>query len=392
MQNEKYIVHIDMDAFFASIEQRDNPKFLGKPVVVGADPKQGKGRGVVSTCSYEARKYGIHSAMPISIAYKKCPHAFFLPVDMDKYSDVSSEIYKIFYNFTPDVEPISIDEAFLDITGSHHLFGAPLETCVLIKSRIKKETGLTASAGLAPIKMAAKIASDLKKPDGLVEVRQDELLQFLWPLPVEKIWGLGQKGKDILDAIGIKTIGSLAKMDRKEVIKLFGKEGIRLWQLANGIDERKVVAAGDAKSVSNEYTFMEDESDKDRIEATLLALCEKVAGRLRNEKLKGRTITLKIRLEGFETYTRSNSFENPTDFDEVIWKQVKSLFNDFDLKKKKIRLLGVKVSNFSSGNVQGDLFQDVSVVKMEKIHSALDKIRERFGDNVIHRAKSKLDI
>jgi len=188
MKKERYIVHADMDAFFAAIEQRDNPRLKGKPVVIGADPKKGKGRGVVSTCSYEARRFGIHSAMPISYAYRRCPHAVFLPVDMAKYYNVSQQIYNIFTDFTPDVEPISIDEAFLDITGSCHFFGTPLETCLIIKRRIRNDTGLSVSIGLAPIKMAAKIASDLEKPDGLVQVSKDTLLAFLWPLDIGRIW------------------------------------------------------------------------------------------------------------------------------------------------------------------------------------------------------------
>ena len=190
---EKYIVHVDMDAFFAAIEQRDNPALRNRPVIVGADPKMGKGRGVVSTCSYEARKFGIHSAMPISFAYRKCPHAVFLPVNMKKYEKVSARIFRILSEFTPCVETVSIDEAFLDITGSFYIFGSPQKLCIQLKSRIKEETGLTASIGLAPTKMAAKIASDLKKPDGFVEVSREKLLDFLRPLSIRRLWGVGQK-------------------------------------------------------------------------------------------------------------------------------------------------------------------------------------------------------
>ncbi|MCX5715697.1 MAG: DNA polymerase IV [Candidatus Omnitrophica bacterium] len=198
---EKLIVHVDMDAFFAAIEQRDNPELRGRAVVVGADPKAGKGRGVVSTCSYEARRFGIHSAMPISAAYKRCPDAAYLPVDIPKYSRVSRQIYKILYEFTPDIEPVGIDEAFLDITGSFHLFKTPLNTCLLLKAGIKEKTGLTASLGLAPTKTAAKIASDLKKPDGMVEVKPEGLLDFLWPLEIRRLWGLGAKTEQILNGM-----------------------------------------------------------------------------------------------------------------------------------------------------------------------------------------------
>ena len=193
MNTNRYIIHVDMDAFFASIEQRDNPSLRGKPVIVGADPKKGRGRGVVSTSSYEAREFGIHSAMPISIAYQRCPYAAFLLPDMERYSEASRRIYRILYDFTPDIEPVGIDEAFLDITASYKIFGTPREAALLIKKRIKEETSLTASVGLAPTKMAAKIASDLEKPDGMVEVSREGLLDFLWPLEIRRLWGLGKK-------------------------------------------------------------------------------------------------------------------------------------------------------------------------------------------------------
>lgn len=385
----KYILHVDMDAFFAAIEQRDNPVLLGKPVVVGADPKGGKGRGVVSTCSYEARKFGIHSAMPISIAYKRCPKAVFLPVDSEKYNQASDEIYDIFYNFTPKVEMISIDEAFLDISGSFHLFGGPVETCKLLKSRIKEKTKLTASVGLAPTKMVAKIASDIKKPDGLVIVSQDKVLDFLWPLDIDKIWGLGKKSKVIFNDLGIKTIGDLAKKDLGEVERILGKNGEYFWALANGIDEREVETEEEAKSISNEHTFAEDVEDKRIIEAALISLCEKVSGRLRQEGFKGRTITLKIRLKGFLTYTRARTLDKPTNFMDTIYKTIKELLDKFNRKGKKVRLVGVKVSNFAYGEVQATLFEEKDEDKQERMHQAIDKIKDRFGREAIFRAGGK---
>lgn len=375
-----------MDAFFAAIEQRDNPLLLGKPVVVGADPKEGKGRGVVSTCSYEARKFGIHSAMPISVAYRQCPQAVFLPVNSEKYSQVSDEIYKIFYKFTPKVEMVSVDEAFLDISGSFHLFGTPRKTAQLLKSRIKEETNLTASVGLAPTKMVAKIASDLDKPDGLVEVTEDKVLDFLWPLDIGKIWGLGKKNKIIFNNLGIKTIGDLAKKDLKKIISILGKNGEYFWILANGIDEREIEIDEEAKSISNEHTFSSDTGDKDVIKTTLVSLCEKVSGRLRQEKLKGKTITLKIRLEGFLTYTRSRTLDRPTNFMDTIYKIIKELLNKFDFKDKKVRLVGVKVSNFIYGPVQAILFNEEKEARREKMHQAIDKIRCKFGQGSIFRA------
>jgi nucleotidyltransferase/DNA polymerase involved in DNA repair len=390
MQKDRFIIHVDMDAFFAAIEQRDNPKLRGVPVVIGANPKKGTGRGVVSTCSYEARKFGIHSAMPISIAYKKCPHAAFLPGDMNKYCHVSQQIYDIFYEFSPKVEAVSIDEAFLDVTGSFYLFGQPRDVCLAIKSRIREEIGLTASVGIAPTKMAAKIASDLKKPDGLVIVTKEGLLDFLKPLDVCKIWGLGKKSTVVLKDAGIKTIGDLARYDVKNLTKIFGKNGLSLWQLANGIDKRRVQAEAGAKSVSNEFTFERDTANKDKIKGVLLMLSEKVCDRLRREEIKGKTITLKIRLEGFKTYTRSNTLCKATNFADVIFDEITKLYDNFKIRNKKVRLVGVKVSNLTSDGLQLSLFKDNNDEKKEGVHKAIDRIREKFGYRAIYRAGSKI--
>jgi len=389
MERQRYIVHVDMDAFFAAIEQRDNPKLRGRPVIVGADPKGGKGRGVVSTCSYEARRFGVHSAMPISIAYQKCPRAVFLPVDDEKYSRASHEIYNILYGFTPEIEAVSIDEAFLDITGTYKLFGTPQKTCRSIKAKIKKETGLTASAGLAPTKMAAKIASDLKKPDGFVEVTKEGLLDFLWPLDISRIWGLGKKTGAALNSMGIKTVGDLAKTDVRKLADIFGKNGAHLWELANGIDERAVESETEAKSIGNETTFARDTLDKDMLLGALASLCEKVSGRLRHEGMKGRTVTLKIRLEGFHTYTRAVTVNKPTNFSDMIYRRAKQLYKDFDTKGKKVRLVGVKVSGLTLTGFRDSLFKEERDEKKEGVHKAIDRIKRKFGDVAIHRATSK---
>ncbi len=390
MQNQRYIIHVDMDAFFASIEQRDNLAIKGRPVIVGADPKGGRGRGVVSACSYEARKFGIHSAMPISMAYRRCPRGVFLPVDMKKYSKVSSRIYELLYDFTPEIEPVSIDEAFLDITGSYHLFGTPQKTAILIKSRIFNEMRLTASVGLAPVKMAAKIASDLKKPDGMVEVKPENLLDFLRPLDINRLWGLGKKTGDILRREKINTIGELADQDAGKIVKLLGKNGFYLWRLANGIDESEIETESAAKSLSSEITFGEDTSDSAKIEAAMMSLCEKVSGRLRHDGLKGRTITLKIRLESFHTYTRAVTIGKSTNYVDVLFRYVKRLYGDFSFDKGKIRLLGVKVSGLIPASARDDLFEESSDGKMEKIYQALDKIKEKFGGDSIRRARNIL--
>jgi nucleotidyltransferase/DNA polymerase involved in DNA repair len=375
-----------MDAFFAAVEQRDQPVLAGKPVIVGADPKKGKGRGVVSTCSYQARKFGIHSAMPISLAFRKCPQAFFLPVNMPKYRKVSSQIYEILGDFSPKIEIVSIDEAFLDISGSFHIFGSPLKTCQLIKSKIKEKTKLTASLGLGPTKMAAKIASDLDKPDGLVEVKEDKLLDFLWGLDLEKLWGLGKVSKLVLNNLGIKTIGDLAQADLKLLKHTLGKNGEYFKLLAQGIDSSQVEESEVIKSISNETTFSQDSLDMNLVESTLISLCEKVSGRLRNQDLKGRTITLKIRLEGFKTYTRSSSLIKATSFTDTIYKAIKKLLGDFSLNRRKIRLLGVKVSNLISKDTLDSFLESRKDKKLERMHKAIDKIQEKFGQDSLYRA------
>ena len=390
MPADRVIIHIDMDAFFASIEQRDNPKLLGKPVVVGADPKGGKGRGVVSTCSYEARKFGINSAMPISIAYKRCPQAVFLRPAMSKYVDVSNEICEILYGFSPDIEVVSIDEAFLDITNSFHLFGTPLRCAKLIKEKIKERVKLSSSIGIGPTKMIAKIASDLDKPDGLLEVKKEKVLDFLWPLDIDKIWGLGPKSKQVLISFGIKKIADLAKKTPQELSDIFGKNGIYFWKLANGIDDREVHVEERAKSISNEFTFDKDTADGERINTTLMFLCEKVSQRMRAECLKTRTITLKIRLQDFSTFTRSITLHQATNFVDTIYKEIKKVYINFDKKGKRVRLLGVKTSNFIDGDFPDTIFCSDADRKLEDIHKAVDKIKEKFGNASIGRGLDKL--
>ena len=363
---ERYIAHVDMDAFFAAIEQRDNSSFQGKPVIVGADPKKGKGRGVVSTCSYEARKFGVRSAMPISEAWRRCPKGIFVIPHMKKYSEASKIILKIFYDFTPDLEPISIDEAFLDITHSYKLFGTPMDVCRMIKERIKSETGLIASVGLAPNKFIAKIASDLKKPDGLVEVKPKDTRSFLRPLDISRIWGLGPKTGGILKTKGILTIGQLADMNSDKLFKLLGCQGLEFKELALGLDDREVKSEGEIKSISNEITFDVDTAKEAKIKASLLALSDKVSFRLRNEGLKGKTITLKIRLEDFSTFSRSITIGFATNYADIIYEHIMKLYNSLKKENKKIRLLGVKTSNFISAEIKESLFELSSLILERK--------------------------
>ncbi|MFA5089315.1 MAG: DNA polymerase IV [Candidatus Omnitrophota bacterium] len=383
--DKKVIVHVDMDAFFASVEQRDHPELKGRPVVVGADPKNGQGRGVVATCSYEARRYGLHSALPISIAYRLCPQAVFLPCDYQKYERVSFEIQKIFYDFTPDVEQVSIDEAFLDISGSYHFYQTPYATGLALKERIRKNVRLTASVGIAPVKMAAKIASDLCKPDGLLEVREEKLLEFLHPLGIERLWGVGPQTKKLLNARDIHTVGQLAAIPLLSLAQEFGEHGRHLYDLAHGIDPRAVEPLGEAKSVSHEHTFEQDTQDQEKIYRALLALSEKVSRRLRKSELKGKTLTVKIRTQGFRTHTRAHTFPERTNLVDDIYKKAKEIFGGFYKRGDAIRLVGVKVSNFEDPYVGESLFSDTASRKAEGVHKAIDLIKDKFGEDAIHR-------
>lgn len=383
---QRVILHIDMDAFFAAIEELDNPAIRGKPVVVGADPKGGRGRGVVSTCNYEARKYGIHSAMPISQAYKRCPFAEYVPPRGRRYAEFSKKIFKIFYDFTPKVEPVSVDEAFLDVSGCTRLLGSHRKIAVDIKKRIFDELKLTASVGIAPNKFIAKIASDLEKPDGLVEVRPDGIRQFLWPLPISKMWGVGQKSEKQLNLMGIKTIGDLAKMPQSVAVKKLGKAGVHFWSLANGLDERNVEPYTAAKSVSLENTFGEDVGDEQKIHETIKALSDNVSRILRKKNYKGKTVTLKIRLEDFSTFTRAHSFNEFIDSSKIISQTCLNLFSEFNCEGKKIRLLGVAVSNLNThvseqlGLFHGDQRSE------QDIDRVIDIIQTKFGPDLIKKA------
>src|SRR5579862_3737190 len=316
-----------MDAFYAAIEQRDHPELQGRPVVVGADPRGGTGRGVVSTASYEARRFGVRSAMPISQAFKLCPTGVFVPVRMERYLEVSEQVMAILGRFSDLLEPVSIDEAFLDVTGERRLLGSSEQIARAVKTAIHAETRLTASVGVAASKLVAKIASDVHKPDGLTVVPRGKEAEFLAPLPVRRLWGVGPKTEERLLVLGVRTIGDLARADPARLERRVGTHGLDLITLARGVDDRPVNAgAWEAKSVGQERTYLEDTSDLETLRRTLLGLCDGVARRLRSSGLKAHTVTLKYRDETFKTQTRAKVLEEPADSGNALYAVAWKLF------------------------------------------------------------------
>lgn len=383
------IVHVDMDAFFASVEQRDHPEFRGKPVIVGADPKGGKGRGVVAACSYEAREFGIRSAMPISRAFKLCPQGIYLPVRMWRYEEVSESIFAIFRHFTHLVEALSIDEAFLDVTGSQQLLGPAEKIAHQIKAEIFEKEGLVASVGLAPNKFLAKLASDLSKPNGFLVVLPDRIAEFLHALPISRLWGVGEKSERRLRSLGLTTVGELAAWSRARAESLLGKVGGHLWELSQGIDDRPVEPNREAKSIGSEMTFPEDTDNPEVLRRTLLGLADRVSRRLRQQGYEGFTVTLKYRTSDFLTTTRSTTFRAPTQRGSVLYQTALELLEKIPERGKKVRLLGITVSNLVSLEapwLQLRLFDPLGLDKAERVESATDQIKERFGEEAITRA------
>lgn len=388
MEKQRIILHVDMDAFFAAIEQRDNPQYRNKPVIVGADPQGGKGRGVVSTCSYQARKFGIHSAMPIRTAFKLCPQGIYVWPNGRLYSMVSKNILKLLNEFTDKVEPISIDEAFLDVTGSTKLFGDGATIARKIKDRIKEKEDLIASIGVAPNKYLAKIASDLDKPDGLVVVAPDKILEFLHPLPISRIWGAGIQTQKALHKMGIDTIGDLANFPKEVLEKKLGKAGNHFYNLSHGIDDRQVHIGEKVKSVSNEHTFSKDIHDGELLRKRLAALCDKVGFRLRKNGLSAKTIHLKLRYSDFSTITRNRTISNPTSETDIIQSIITLLFDKNYISGRSIRLIGVGVSGFGKkGEAQLSLFEKENS-KFQELDALEDKIKIKFGTKSIKRADS----
>jgi DNA polymerase IV len=378
------ILHVDMDAFYAAVEQRDRPELRGKPVIVGADPKGGRGRGVVSTASYEARRFGVASAMPISEAWRRCPKGVYLQPDMQRYMRESARIMAILERFSDRVEPVSIDEAFLDATGSERALGSGETIGRNLKQAIRDETALTASVGVAGSKLVAKVASDVRKPDGLTVVAPGTEAAFLAPLPVRRLWGVGPKMEEVLAKLGVTTIGELAALDPARLSRKIGTNGQDLQRLARGEDDRDVAreAAG-YKSLGQEHTYDEDTADPKRLRATLLQLADGVAARLRARDLKARTITLKYRDEDFRTTTHARTLKRGTDSGDELFRVVSELFQEVH-GRRRVRLVGLYTSHFGEPTAQLGLFE------LPKPSTPADRVRDelrrRFGEEAITRA------
>ena len=382
----RIIIHIDMDAFFTSIEQLDNPELRGKPVVVGGNPFVS--RTVVSSASYEARKYGIHSAMPMRQAFRLCPSAIFIRPRFKRYEHITRQIFSILTNYSPLVELASIDEAYIDLTGTEKLFGEPIDTAMGMKQRIYDEIGLVASVGLAPNKFLAKMASESEKPDGFVVIKQENIREFLDPLPIEALWGIGPKSAEHLRHIGIHKVESLLPFDFDTLKAMFGKAGEMLYNLVRGIDDTPVEPYSRRKSISIERTFSQDLNRWETIRKTILALSDKLAERMAREKIIGRTITVRVRYPDFTTITRSKTSTIPAGLPRKIYSEASKLIHP-EVVGKKIRLLGIGLSNLSPANRKMASLFDNEYARDEKLLDAILEIKNKFGSDKIFRASNK---
>jgi len=377
---QRQIIHLDMDAFYPSVEVLDHPALKGKAVIVGGGPK----RGVVSSASYEARKYGVHSAQPMAEAMRLCPHAIFLPVRMARYKEVSGKVFEIFQRFTPLLEPLSIDEAFLDVTGSLRLFGSAVEIAVKIKEAIRKEVGLTVSAGVAPSKFVAKIASDMQKPDGLTVVDPNGVRAFLFPLPISRMWGVGKVTQAALKDLGVHTFGDLSRLPVEVLERRFGAHGPQMHLLSMGVDDRDVVPEHRVKSVGHEETFIDDLESLTDIQREVLSLAEKVARRLRKLRLSGKTVTLKVKYRDFTQITRSETLTQFTNDGMTIYGAARGLIEKTEAGKRPVRLLGVSLSQLKAGREeQLPLFGAGVQERRRMLNRALDGLQDKHGDGSV---------
>jgi nucleotidyltransferase/DNA polymerase involved in DNA repair len=374
-----------MDAFYAAIEQLDDPSLRGKPVLVGHDGP----RGVVTTASYEARPFGCRSAQPMAVAKRLCPQAIVVPTRFERYHDISNQVFDILDDFTPLIEPLSIDEAFLDVTGSRRLHGDGPSIARRIKQRIRDEVQLTASVGIASNKYLAKLASDLNKPDGLTIITLQDIDKVLPPLPVSKIWGIGPKTAARLGNLAIRTIGDIRRLPRDVLEQQFGLEAEHFWRLARGIDDRPVVPDSEAKSIGHEQTFGTDLLDPDEVRAVLLGQVEQVAARLRRHGLRARSVHLKIRDGGFHTITRATTLREPTDETRELWRCALAIFDRWARGSfKPVRLIGMNASHLTRGPQEMGLFTDAAAEQQRRVDRAVDQINARFGRRAIQRGRA----
>lgn len=373
----RWIMHVDMDAFYASIEQRDNPALRGMPVVVGGLMN----RGVVATASYEARQFGIHSAMSMKQARRLCPNGVFLPVRMSHYRRISHQIRLILSHYSPLIEPLALDEAFLDVSGMELKYPEITDIAKAVKEDIRRTTGLVASAGIGPNKFLAKLASDLQKPDGLVWIPYGKEQEILAPLPVSRLWGVGKVTEDALKQAGFHTIGDISQAGPEALRPIVGNQAVRIYELSLGKDKRPLEVSRRPQSVGNEHTYLHDLLTEAEVDEQFRLLANEVAWRLRQNHIMGRTITLKIRFASFQTITRSLTLDMGTCSEEQLYFAAKRLYNKRG-QDNPIRLLGLTVSQLQPWQVQGDLFSE-DVEMQEKVAEAIDKLQQRFGRKAI---------
>ncbi len=380
--------HVDMDAFFVSVEELSDPSLVGKPVVVGGQAKQ---RGVVSAASYAARKFGVHSAMPLRTAYRLCPQAIFLDGHPEQYRDYSRKVYTVLKSYSPQVEMASVDEAYMDVTGTERLHGPPLRAANSLHKSVKQETGLNCSIGIAAARMVAKVASDQAKPNGILWVLPGEEARFLAPLDIRKIPGVGKVTEKNLQGWGIRKVGDLAALESEFLREHFGQWGLALAGKSRGLDaggwfDGEVGEEANPKSISHEFTFNEDTADVDTLESTLARLSEMVGRRLREHALYARTVQLKLRYTDFSTITRAHSLDHATQLDTEIFQQVRALFRQNRKANAPIRLLGVHVSGLESDEGQMNLLGEDQTDRWRKALTAVDRMRDRFGENSVSLA------
>jgi len=381
------IMHVDLDAFFVSVEQVDNPALKGKPVVVGGKPDR---RGVVAAASYEARAFGLHAGMPLAIASRLCPQAIFIEGSFPKYRRTSQRFMAILADFSPYLEPLGLDEAYLEVTGFESIYGSIYQMALAIKKRVRDELGLYASIGIASGKVVAKVASELSKPDGLLEVAAGEERSFLAPLPIAKLPGIGKKTERVLNGLGINTIGKLSVMPLSTLRSHFGVFGEVLHRYANGIDERKVEPPAEAKSISRETTFSEDTRDSSQLKATLRYLSERVGSQLRQQGKEARCVTLKLRYADFTTISRRHTLSQGTNADQTIFDVgVGLLQKALSQERQKVRLIGIGISSLTEPGRQLDML-DSSARRLEQLNRAIDRIRKKYGFTAIQTGRTLL--